>query len=110
MKTTSIETTNIKTMNMETTRDDVLARVRRVLIDSLSLNIEEDDLRYSESLDQVMGLDSLAVLEFTTALEKEFGIMIEHEKLELSLLRDLPALARYIQSVAAAPPASDTPA
>jgi acyl carrier protein len=95
---------------METTRDGILVRVRRVLIDSLSLNIDEDDLQYSESLDQVIGLDSLAVLEFTAALEKEFGITIEQEKLELSLLRDLPALADYIQSLSAAPPASDTPA
>jgi acyl carrier protein len=95
---------------METIRDDILVRVRRVLIDSLSLNIEEDDLQYSESLDQVIGLDSLAVLEFIAALEKEFGITIEQEKLELSLLRDLSALADYIQSLSAAPPASDTPA
>ncbi len=95
---------------METIDDDIVARVRRVLIDSLSLTIEEDDFPYSESLDQVIGLDSLAVLEFTAGLEKEFGIRIEDEKLELSLLRDLPALADYIRSVSSAPPSSDTQA
>ena len=82
-----------------TNQSDIEARVRRVLIDSLSLNIGEEDLRYSESLDQVISLDSVAVLEFLTALEKEFGVTLEQEKLELTLLRDLPALADYIGSL-----------
>ena len=87
--------------------NDLEARVGRVLIDSLSLNIDEDDLQYSESLDQVMGLDSLAVLEFLTALEKEFGITIEQEKLKLALFRDLPALADYIGSLLDVGPSSN---
>lgn len=75
---------------------EIASRIRKVLIDALSLNLEEEDLRYSEKLDELVGLDSLAVLEFVTALEKEFGITIEPEQLELEVLRDPNKLAAYI--------------
>jgi acyl carrier protein len=74
----------------------IASRIRKVLIDALSLNLEEEDLRYSKKLDELVGLDSLAVLEFVAALEKEFGITIEPEQLELEVLRDLERLAAYI--------------
>lgn len=78
--------------------EEVARRVREVLIRSLSLNLTEADLRYSETVDQVAGLDSLAVLEFVTALEKEFGITIPAERLNLETLRDLHGLAAYLAS------------
>lgn len=74
----------------------IASRIRKVLIDALSLNLKEEDLRYSKKLDELVGLDSLAVLEFVTALEKEFGITIEPEQLELEVLRDSERLAAYI--------------
>lgn len=74
----------------------IASRIRRVLIDALSLNLEEKDLRFSQKLDELAGLDSLAVLEFVTALEKEFGITIEPEQLQLEVLRDPERLAAYI--------------
>ena len=82
-----------------TTTDTIAARVRRVLIDSLSLNLEQQDLEYDDKLDEVVGLDSMAALEFVMGLEKEFGVTIDAENLELDLLRDLPALSAYIQSL-----------
>jgi acyl carrier protein len=76
----------------------VARRIRQVLIRSLSLNLAEGDLRYTEKLDEVVGFDSLAVLEFLTALEQEFGIRLEPELLDLGTLKDLPALAAQIES------------
>ncbi len=57
------------------------SRIKRVFLTSLHLNLSEADLDFEHSLDEVVGLDSLAVLEFVTALEKEFGITIEPELL-----------------------------
>ena len=75
---------------------DIAARIRTALIDALSLNLREEDLQYSGKLDELVGLDSLAALEFVAALEKEFGITFGPERLELETLRDLPKLADYI--------------
>ena len=76
-------------------------RIRRVFVRSLHLNLSEGDLDYESKLDESVGLDSLAVLEFVTALEKEFGITIEPELLRLDFVRDLPQLAAYIEDRAA---------
>lgn len=74
-------------------------RIRRVFIESLRLNVREEDLPYEHKLDEAVGLDSIAVLEFVAALEKEFGIEIEPEFLEIDFLRDLPRLANYIEDL-----------
>ena len=75
-------------------------RIRRVFIESLRLNVKEEDLPYEEKLDDAVGLDSIAVLEFVAALEKEFGIEIEPGLLEIDFVRDLPRLASHIQDLA----------
>ncbi len=68
-----------------------------MFIESLRLNIHEQDLPYEQKLDEVAGLDSVALLEFVAALEKEFSVEIEPERLELGFVRDLPQLASYIE-------------
>lgn len=75
---------------------DTMNRILRVFLDSLHLNLDEAEVGYGQKLDEMAGLDSLAVIEFVTALEKEFGITIEPELLRLDFVRDLPQLAAYI--------------
>jgi len=81
-----------------TDSNELESRIRRVLIDSLSLNIAEDELQYGESFEEIIGLDSLAALEFLTAIEKEFGVAFEEGELDLAVLGDLPTLAKLIRS------------
>lgn len=76
----------------------IAARIRRVLIDSLSLDLRDEEVAYAERLDEVVGLDSLTVLEFVAALEKEFAIVLDPEHLELEKLKDLAALTSYIRA------------
>lgn len=76
---------------------DTLDRIRKVFIASLALNLEEKDLRDAQKLDELTGLDSLAVLEFVSAVEKEFGISIEPQFLDLDFVTDLPRLAAYVE-------------
>ncbi len=78
---------------------DTMDRIRRVFIASLHLNVRAEDLLYQHKLDEAAGLDSIAVLEFVAALEKEFGIEIEPEFLEIDFLRDLPRLASHIEDL-----------
>jgi len=74
-----------------------MARIRRVFVESLHLNIRDDQVRYEQMLEDVAILDSIALLEFVTAVEKEFGIRMDPALLDFDFLRDLPALALYIE-------------
>jgi acyl carrier protein len=77
---------------------DTMARIRRVFVESLHLNVRDDQVPYEQMLEEVAILDSIALLEFVTAVEKEFGIRMEPELLDFDFLRDLPALASYIEN------------
>ncbi|HTS47739.1 MAG TPA: acyl carrier protein [Bryobacteraceae bacterium] len=73
-----------------------LDRIRRVFIESLHLNVQGEDLADLEQLKEAAGLDSVAVLEFVAALEKEFDIRLEPEMLTIEVVGDLKQLAAYI--------------
>lgn len=83
---------------MDPALSDIMDRIRGVFIRSLNLNVRAEDLPYERKLDEVAGLDSIAVLEFITAVENEFGITIEPELLQMEFVRDLPRLAAYVES------------
>jgi acyl carrier protein len=74
-----------------------MERIRAVFADSLHLNCSEEGLTHQEMLDEAASLDSIAVVEFLTAIEKEFGIELEPAVLEFEFLRDFGALASYIE-------------
>ena len=58
-------------------------RVRQVLNDALELNVPEEELVQAERLDDLFGVDSLAIIEFVTALEKEFQLRLDAEEITL---------------------------
>ena len=76
----------------------VLNRLRLTANASLNLNLTPAELASLNRLEEVAGLDSLTVLEFLAALEKEFGLSIAPNHLQGEFLADLPSLARYILS------------
>ena len=78
-------------------RRETLDRIRRVFVESLHINVNRDELAYEGKLDEAAGLDSVAVLEFIAALEKEFDITLEPEMLTIDIVRDLRQLGAYIE-------------
>ncbi len=79
-----------------TAAEDTGRRIRRVFIQAVSPDLTEESLRFTERLDEVAALDSIALLEFVIALEREFGFRFEPEHLRLELLRDLGHLTAYV--------------
>jgi acyl carrier protein len=77
---------------------DTLDRIQRVFAQSMRLVAGEKGLPYERMLEEAAGLDSIAVLEFMTAVEKEFGLTIEQEFLEFDFLRDFSRLAVYVEA------------
>jgi len=79
-----------------TTSEEVGRRIRKVFIEAVSPDLSEESLRFTERLDEVAGLDSIALMEFVVAIEKEFGFTFEPEQLCLELFRDLDRLTAHV--------------
>jgi len=82
-----------------TAEESLKNRIRRILIDSLELDLKEDEIENGINFDGLFGLDSIAVIEFVIALEKEFEITIESERLDSKSLNNLERLSAYIEKL-----------
>jgi D-alanine--poly(phosphoribitol) ligase subunit 2 len=72
--------------------EPVAARLARVLLERLALDVPADDVDLFES-----GLiDSLAFAELLVALEREFGIAIPVEDIDLERFRTIGALTAMV--------------
>jgi len=78
------------------TRDLIFQRLQRLAVSSLNLDLSAEELATLTRLDEVAGLDSLTILEFVAAVEKEFGITLGEDELRANLLANLPELAERI--------------
>ena len=54
-------------------------KVKEVIVNAA--NIDEDKIKLNASLESDLGLDSLDAVELGMALEEEFGITIDEDKL-----------------------------
>ena len=77
---------------------DILSRLRGIFIESLQLNLPQDEVRGVTRLSELAGVDSMAALAFVAAVEKEFQIVLEPERLDLDFIEDLPRLAAYVEA------------
>ena len=75
---------------------EVMKRIRTVFDDLSRMNGNRQGVSNEEMLEAAASLDSIAVLEFLAAVEKEFGIELEPAVIEFEFLRDVTALAAYI--------------
>src|SRR3954470_24414266 len=60
-------------------REDVSARVAEVLVEAL--NVEEDEIKPSSTLQGDLGAESIDFLDIVFRLEREFGIKIPRNEL-----------------------------
>lgn len=77
---------------------DILSRIRALFLESLELNLSEDELRGVPRFSAIAGVDSMAVVSFVAAVEREFQVVIEPELLELEFIEDLPRFAAYVEA------------
>lgn len=65
---------------MSLTRDEVLVKVKNVIVDQLG--VSEDEVVDGASFTDDLGADSLDTVELVMALEEEFGTEIADEEAE----------------------------
>lgn len=77
------------------TRRSIITRVKRDLIQRLSLSYTEEDLHEDASLiGSGLGLDSLDALEIILGIEQEFKVKVEEGN--ISVLRSINTIVDYI--------------
>ena len=78
------------------TRSEIRTRIRRTVLEALSPGLDEAAWTDEQGLDAFMGMDSIAALECVIALEKEFGIELDPDNLEMKMLTDLERLTDLV--------------
>jgi acyl carrier protein len=85
-------------MNLSS-RENTKDRISKVIIRDLQLNLREDEISHIKKLDDLFGMDSVAVIELIIGLEKEFNITIQPGYLDYQIFRDLDALTDFINKL-----------
>ncbi len=79
--------------------DDVLERVRRLLIEQLHLQREPDEIDPDSVLFATgLGLDSVDAVELTVAIETEFGVQIPDNEKSRAIFRTVNSVVDHLIS------------
>lgn len=77
--------------------EDTKNRIVEVMIRELELTLQPDEILNTSRLDDLFGMDSIAITELIIGIENEFAITIPAEDLSVRIFRDLGTLAHYVQ-------------
>lgn len=77
----------------------IIKKVKRVIIDSLELQIATDELDGDELLfGGELGENSMAMMKVIVGIEKAFGIKISDEELIVDVFETVNSIAAFIKS------------
>jgi len=74
-------------------------RIMQVIIRDLELNINQDEIQGASRLDELFGMDSIAIVELAVGIEKEFDITIPAEYLTVEMFQNLGTIAEHIHTL-----------
>jgi acyl carrier protein len=79
------------------TRAEVARRTKEILVDGLRLEITPEEIIDADPIfGEVLGLDSIDILEFVQLVEQEFGVSISDEEVVRQALASIDTLADFI--------------
>jgi acyl carrier protein len=82
-------------------RDDLIAELRRMIVNDLFVEIAEDQIGLDDGLRTVVGLDSVGFAEFRVRCEQRFNVQISDDDYtpeHFSTIRKLANLIDRLQS------------
>jgi acyl carrier protein len=77
--------------------EDVKDRIVEVMIRELELTLNPEEVHGTSRLDDLFGMDSIAITELIIGIEKEFTIKIPAEDLSVEIFQDLETLTEYVK-------------
>jgi acyl carrier protein len=72
--------------------------IARILIESLELSLDPNELEPETDLRADLGLDSAALLELVLGIEAEFGVEIDVEEITDANFRTIGAISGFLHS------------
>lgn len=79
-------------------RDDVLERLKRIVVEDLDVALSYEDLDETVPLfEEGLALDSVLLVELISFIEKRFDIELRDEALNMETFRNLQSVARVIR-------------
>jgi len=90
---------------MNDDRKTLIARIRKMIVTGLHLDIRPEDIGETGPIfgEEGLGLDSLDALELVVLVEEEFQVSIPDEEVGKRAFASVAVLADYIQSERGAP-------
>jgi len=76
--------------------DEVVATLAGILVDQLNVNTPPEEIDERASLEDELGLDSVAMIELIGAIEAEFGFEFLDSDLRTSAFQNLRVLAEVV--------------
>jgi acyl carrier protein len=83
-------------------REDVIAELRKTIVDDLFVEIPEDQIGLDDGLRTVIGLDSVGFVELRVLCEQKFGVEIGDEDYTPENFTSIRLLADLIDRLQAA--------
>jgi acyl carrier protein len=79
--------------------DQVLERVKRIVVEDLDVNLRYEDLDETVPLfEEGLALDSVILVELISFIEKRFNIELRDEALSMETFQNLQSVARVIRT------------
>jgi methoxymalonate biosynthesis acyl carrier protein len=72
------------------------AQIKPKVVDFMARHVPLDDLADDDSIFQTRAVNSLFAMQLVLFVEKEFGIQVENEDLELSNFESINAVTRLV--------------
>ena len=78
--------------------DQVLERIKRIVVEDLDVNLKYEDLDETVPLfEEGLALDSVILVELIGFIEKRFDIVLDDEALNLATFQNLQSVASVIR-------------
>lgn len=83
--------------------ENITSRLKNIIANDLDINVDIDSIQDDASLlEDGIGLDSVAVMEFISIIEQKFGLEFSDDELNLEPFKDLQVLSEFIAKKTAA--------
>ncbi len=77
--------------------DDLKDRIVEIMIQELQLTLSPDEIHSTNNLDDLFGMDSIAITELIIGIEQQFNITIPAEDLSAQVFKNLDTLTEYVK-------------
>ena len=81
---------------MRRNREALTKEVKEVIVESLELEMDPEDIEDEESLFGV-GLDSISTIELIVGIEETFGVEVDDEDVSEELVESVKSIVLYLE-------------